>query len=66
METKWLIWSIEHTAWWGPNTIGYVANAKDAGIYPYSEAVKIITDANIVCKTTPNETMVLYSSLDLT
>ncbi len=43
---KFLIWSNEHRAWWGPNHRGYVASVEHAGQYTEEEAVKICNGAN--------------------
>ena len=44
---KFLIWSMEHGSWWGPNSIGYTPHKKDAGRYSLEEACEIVTSANI-------------------
>lgn len=59
---KWLIWSEEHRAWWGPNHNGYVKNRKDAGRYEYTEALKIVKGANIGLHNIPNEAMIQEAS----
>ncbi len=45
-NTRWIIWSIEHDAWWGPNHRGYSQYIRNAGIYSYTEAIEIINGAN--------------------
>lgn len=56
----WLVWSIEHNAWWGPGGRGYFKLRQDAGRYEFSEAVKIVSDANLYrFGKAPNEAMVL-------
>lgn len=45
-ETKWYIWSIEHSAWWKPNNMGYTTNKDEAGLYSFRSACIIINDAN--------------------
>ena len=45
-EEKYLIWSIEHTAWWGPDRSGYVASWPLAGAYSIDEAFRISAQAN--------------------
>lgn len=37
-----LIWSIEHSAWWGPKRRGYVEDCESAGRYSLAEADEII------------------------
>ena len=47
--TEWfVIWSIEHNAWWAPDRHGYVRDVLRAGRYPRHEARAIVHDANIV------------------
>jgi len=62
-KIKWLIWSIEHNAWWGPNCCGYTRSQHEAGRYNYSEALNIVGNANmyrlcVKCGISPNEAMV--------
>jgi hypothetical protein len=38
---KWLIWSIEHNAWWMPHHFGYTNNRAEAGRYTLDEAKEI-------------------------
>jgi len=45
-DTKWIIWSFEHKAWWMPLSRGYTEKVENAGKYSYEEAVKIVTSAN--------------------
>ena len=44
----WLIWSIEHEAWWAPNRHGYTRVLALAGRYRTAEARDIVRDANVV------------------
>lgn len=60
MDKEWLIWSIEHNAWWGHNHNGYVKLRANAGKYSFFEAMKIVTGANIGLHDTPNEAMIRY------
>lgn len=63
-QYAWLIWSIEHNAWWRANHNGYSENRDDAGRYPYEEAVKIVSSANKYRRfTVPNEAMVRDESM---
>ncbi len=55
---KWLIWSIEHNAWWKPGHAGYTKSRKEAGRYSYTEALKIVKGANINLRDEPNEAMI--------
>lgn len=43
----WLIWSMEHNAWWSPNKCGYTKSRQQAGRYTYSEAMEIVKNANM-------------------
>lgn len=45
-EGVFLIWSIEHTAWWNPNWQGYTHNYSTAGRYTKKEAFDICNKAN--------------------
>lgn len=58
MDKKFLIWSIEHGAWWMSHHSGYTVKRELAGEYFYEEACKIIKSANINSIDTPNEAMV--------
>ncbi len=59
VEKRWLIWSIEHGAWWMPNRNGYTTKRNRAGKYTYYEALAIVESANIGLRDTPNEAMIL-------
>jgi hypothetical protein len=39
--SEYLIWSHEHSAWWGPGGAGYVGRISRAGRYTHAEAVRI-------------------------
>jgi len=45
---RFVIWSIEHQAWWAPAERGYVETVADAGLYTRERAEAIVRDANIV------------------
>jgi hypothetical protein len=60
MDKKFLIWSIERDAWWAPAWNGYRKAKKDAGIYSFEEALKILREANLATGNTPNEAIVPY------
>jgi len=47
MGTEYLIWSIEHTAWWGPNHLGYTQQLHEAGRYTRTQAIGIVEEANV-------------------
>ena len=57
-NTKVLIWSIEHDAWWAPNHNGYVLRKELAGEYTLEEALRICKGANIADDIEPNEAIV--------
>jgi hypothetical protein len=44
MTGNYLIFSVEHGAWWGPSRCGYVASIGDAGRYSDAEAMAICTE----------------------
>ena len=48
--SKFLIWSFEHQAWWGPHRIGYTLNLYAAGRYSAGEADEIVFKANRYAK----------------
>lgn len=61
-ERKWLIWSLEHKAWWAYNRVGYTPDREYAGCYTFEEACKICLDANqyhAEREEPPYETMVM-------
>lgn len=60
MNKKYLIWSIEHEAWWGPNNRGYVLEKEKAGLYSFEQASYICKQGNKYCEDIPNEAMVEY------
>ena len=47
MNEEYLIWSIEHGAWWRANSNGYTKSRAKAGRYTLTEAVEICKGANI-------------------
>lgn len=61
-DTEWLIWSIEHEAWWNPNHKGYTTHRTNAGVYSYEEALDIVKGANIGNHNIPNEAMIKYEN----
>ena len=46
-RSEFLIWSIEHTAWWRPGRCGYTCKLEEAGRYSRAEAADIVEHANI-------------------
>lgn len=57
---EWLIWSIEHSAWWKPNSNGYTEKREEAGRYSEKAAKDIVRRANIGLHDIPNEAMIEY------
>jgi len=49
-EQRYLIWSIEHNAWWRPHKNGYTSKVSDAGSYSETEAFGIVFYANFALK----------------
>ena len=48
-KQKYLIWSLEHNAWWkpvGPTSWGYTTDINYAGLYSREEAEQICFGAN--------------------
>lgn len=61
IEQLYIIWSIEHDAWWCTLERGYTKERRNAGTYTYAEARKIVDSANIGNHDIPNEAMIPYS-----
>lgn len=57
---KYYIWSIEHGAWWMPDSKGYTKSQITAGRYSFDAAVEIVSGANRFrdIDQAPNEAMV--------
>lgn len=47
-DPTYVIWSIEHDAWWRPHRIGYTQDLGEAGVYSERASVEILNRANIV------------------
>ena len=63
MET-YLIWSIEHRAWWRPGRMGYTIWLDAAGVYSRDEAMQIVDDATMDwSRGAPNEVPVRIADL---
>lgn len=58
MKKIFIIWSIEHQAWWAPNYRGYDKERRNAGTYSFEEACKIVKSANVGLHDIPNEAMI--------
>jgi len=56
-ERFYLIYSFEHKAWWRSNSNGYTPKRDQAGEYTLSEAIEIVTNANLHCGNVPMEAM---------
>ena len=48
MAREYLIWSIEHDAWWRPGEMGYTTTLREAGRYSKHQASVIVGHANLV------------------
>jgi hypothetical protein len=48
MTDAYVIWSMEHQAWWRASRFGYVATLAEAGRFSREEAAAIVERANIV------------------
>jgi hypothetical protein len=48
MSRDYLIWSIEHNAWWRPAKCGYTQTLSEAGRYSLLDAGDILMRANLV------------------
>lgn len=59
-QKTFIIWSIEHGAWWAPNKRGYDKERRNAGTYSFEDALKIVKSANIGLHNVPNEAMIEY------
>lgn len=58
MDGKWLIYSVEHKAWWKADGKGYTTAKHSAGQFTFAEACEIVKGANVGCEKHPCETMV--------
>lgn len=45
MTDLYLVWSVQHSGWWGPERCGYVRSLARAGRYTHEEALEICTRA---------------------
>lgn len=63
-DRPWLIWSIEHNAWWRPNRMGYTPDRSSAGRYSDADAREIVRIANKYLQDDqdPNESLVPYEN----
>ena len=60
MSEMWLIWSLEHAAWWKPDSVGYCFKKSQAGRYTFQEACDIVRSANRgIGDSPPHEAMIL-------
>ncbi len=44
---KVMIFSLEHDAWWKPNSRGYTTDQAQAGLYDEAQVAQIVRGANI-------------------
>lgn len=59
----WLIWSYEHDAFWKDKQNGYTTDRKEAGRYSFSEACRIVFEANKFHQNEAYEGMIRDESL---
>lgn len=64
MSEQFLIWSLEHGAWWRNNAMGYTHALNEAGRYNLAETDKILDRANF--KTTHECAIPADSVIDYT
>lgn len=59
----YIIWSIEHDAWWNWGERGYVNSRAAAGHYSFDRAIQIVQSGNYACHdiNKPNEAMILLA-----
>jgi hypothetical protein len=43
-----VIWSIEHEAWWAPDECGYTPVLAEAGLYTDVDSARILARANLL------------------
>ena len=46
-DEPWMVWSIEQSAWWGPNSAGYTKDVRQAGLYTKEDALSICREARM-------------------
>lgn len=46
-DTRYLVWSNEHSSWWRPNHSGYTTFIEEAGRYERGEAERIVSRATL-------------------
>jgi hypothetical protein len=46
VQQHWLVWSIEHNAWWDADRCGYTKDRAKAGRYSFNDATFICLNAN--------------------
>src|SRR5258705_490703 len=44
-KISYLLWSLQHTAWWKPNAQGYTGDRREAGRYTQAEAVEHVVNS---------------------
>jgi hypothetical protein len=59
LAKQYIIWSIEHNAWWNANRNGYTRSRECAGRYSLEEAEEICSHANECTGNTPFEAFTL-------
>lgn len=65
MTARYLIWSNQHGAWWGPDRRGYTLMVEEAGRYPLDQARAIVRDATLAGQlVVPRASHLGYSNID--
>jgi len=62
-DDRYLIWSHEHSGWWGPAECGYITNISRAGVYTRERACQIVHNALAGSREVPNELPVRVQDL---
>lgn len=55
---RWLVWSLKHGAWWGPNQAKYFTAKTLAGRYSFAEASDIVRRSNSHGQDIPSSAMI--------
>jgi hypothetical protein len=48
MTEDYVIWSLEHRAWWQAASFGYCATLTEAGRYSEQEAATLVREHNVI------------------
>jgi hypothetical protein len=66
MTARYVIWSNEHAAWWGPDERGYTSIVEEAGRYDLAQARAIIDKATVggLLPKVPRGSYLRYGTVD--